>query len=358
MKSGSSNETSFVQRIQAWQQQSGRHYLPWQGTRDPYRVWLSEIMLQQTQVSTVIPYYERFLSRFPSVTALAQADQDEVLSYWAGLGYYARARNLHRCAQLVVELFAGVFPSTPEQLEQLPGIGKSTANAIAAFCFGTCTPIMDGNVKRVFTRFFGITGYGTATDKKLWQLAYDEVKGESHIGRYNQGLMDLGSMICTRTKPCCMRCPLQQDCYANIHHLQHEFPSKKPKKVIPQRETFMLIVQHKHHLLLQKRPSQGIWGGLLSLPELSTQQEVDSWLAQRPYLQAKKMASFEHIFSHYRLLIHPVLVTFLPTSHETLLAESDFPQAAWYDYRQQLALPSPVAKIITGLIEEADSLLF
>lgn len=341
---------SFVKRIQAWQQQAGRHHLPWQNTQNPYKVWLSEIMLQQTQVSTVIPYYERFITAFPTVIALANASQEEVLSYWAGLGYYARARNLHRCAQLIAQQYDGIFPSTPQELEQLPGIGKSTANAIAAFCFHSNSPIMDGNVKRVFTRFYGIEGYGTKTEKALWQLAYNNVEGEKNIGCYNQGLMDLGSMICTRTKPICHQCPLQYDCYAYIHHQQHILPTKKPKKEPPQRETFMLIVLHKHHILLQKRPEQGIWGGLLSLPEFDNQQAVDLWLTTYPYLSALKMASFEHIFSHYRLLIHPILATFNNTKYQPLLMESNpFPDSQWYNYRQQLALPSPIAKIIHGL---------
>lgn len=340
--------TSFVKRIQTWQAKEGRHHLPWQNTKDPYRVWLSEIMLQQTQVATVIPYYERFIQRFPSVTALAQASQEEVMPYWAGLGYYARARNLHKCAQTIVQKYQGYFPVQPELLEQLPGIGKSTANAIAAFCFDAPTPIMDGNVKRVFTRFYGISGYDSHTDKRLWKLAYDNVEQESNIGIYNQGLMDLGSMICTRTKPSCEQCPLQVDCYAKQHQQQTQFPSKKPKKSIPQRETFMLIIRHKRHILLQQRPQQGIWGGLLSLPELSSQQEVDTWLSQHPHLSAQKMASFEHVFSHYRLLIHPILVS-MNTHNNTLNEERLFTDAQWFDCYEHLALPSPVAKIISGL---------
>lgn len=379
---------SFVKRIQTWQQQSGRHHLPWQNTHDAYRVWLSEIMLQQTQVRTVIPYYERFIKRFPTIADLAQVSQEEVMPYWAGLGYYARARNLHRCAQLVMQQHGGFFPQTPEELALLPGIGKSTANAIAAFCFNASTPIMDGNVKRVFSRFYGITGYGTAMEKQLWQQAYANVQGETEIGRYNQGLMDLGSMVCTRTKPSCTACPLQSDCYAYAHQAQAQFPEKKTKKAIPQRETFMLVIQRGQQILLQQRPAQGIWGGLLSLPELATQQEVNHWLATHPHVSALKMASFEHIFSHYRLLIHPILVTLCPSDKHpqgfVSQQEQDslkknaitpnlglqdslrryeigspdlneqpcfFPQSHWYDYRQQLALPSPIAKIIGGLYE-------
>ncbi|WP_159991609.1 A/G-specific adenine glycosylase [Pelistega ratti] len=341
--------TSFVKRIQAWQQTSGRHHLPWQGTKDPYKVWLSEIMLQQTQVSTVIDYYHRFLERFPTVLSLAQASQAEVMPYWAGLGYYARARNLHKCAQVIAQQYQGQFPSSPKDLQALPGIGESTANAIAAFCFDAITPIMDGNVKRIFTRFYGIEGYDSQTNKRLWEQAYQNVIGEKNIGQYNQGLMDLGSTICTRTKPICTSCPLQKDCFAFKHHKQAELPQKKPKKIIPQKETIMLVLQVGNSILLQQRPEKGIWGGLLSLPELSNTAEMEKWLALHPSATASPMASFEHIFSHYRLLIHPILIQFTRshTVQESFLVEN----SQWYPLANtdQLALPSPVMKIIEGL---------
>ncbi len=340
---------SFVQRVQAWQQLSGRHHLPWQGTKDPYKVWLSEIMLQQTQVSTVIEYYQRFLERFPTVQVLATTAVEDVMPYWAGLGYYARARNLHKCAQLVVSQYQGQFPQQASELQKLPGIGESTANSIAAFCFEAITPIMDGNVKRVFTRFYGIAGVGTATEKKLWQQAYDNVQGERNIGQYNQGLMDLGSMICTRSRPKCQECPLRTDCYAFAHDKQAELPSKKAKKDIPQREVVMLLIRTKKQVLLQKRPEKGIWGGLLSLPELADETALSQWLSQHPSLQAQKMASFEHVFSHYRLLIHPVLIT----SDKINLADSaslNINDTHWYALSDipTLALPSPMMKLLSG----------
>lgn len=339
--------TSFVKRIQAWQQQSGRHHLPWQGTTDPYKVWLSEIMLQQTQVSTVIDYYLRFLEKFPSVKALANTPIEEVMPYWAGLGYYARARNLHKCAQIIATQYSGVFPSQASELQKLPGIGESTANSIAAFCFNATTPIMDGNVKRVFTRFYGIEGYGTKTDKQLWEQAYKNVIGEQKIGQYNQGLMDLGSMVCTRSKPKCQECPLRPDCYAFEYHKQATLPSKKPKKIIPQRETIMLIIRTQHKVLLQQRPEQGIWGGLLSLPEFANETELNAWLASHPSLQAQKMASFEHVFSHYRLLIHPVLITATKTLQDS--ATLYLSNTQWHSLAtiSTLALPSPVMKLLS-----------
>lgn len=341
---------SFVQRIQHWQQQFGRHHLPWQQDQDPYKVWLSEIMLQQTQVSTVLEYYQRFLQRFPTVVELARASQEEVMPYWAGLGYYARARNLHKCAQIVVQDYAGQFPHSAEVLATLPGIGKSTANAIAAFCFNATTPIMDGNVKRVFTRFFGITGYDTKTEKQLWEKAYQLVKEEQAIGQYNQGLMDLGSMICTRNKPQCQSCPLQQDCFAKQHNQQQNLPTQKPKKEQPQRETIMLILASQTHIWLQQRPQTGIWGGLLSLPELANQQELTQWLKQYPAFSAIRLASFEHIFSHYRLIIHPFLIQCATTAS---LQENTFPSGKWYALTEldKLALPSPVSKLLSGIKE-------
>lgn len=344
---------SFVQQIQHWQQQFGRHQLPWQ-VQDPYKVWLSEIMLQQTQVSTVLAYYQRFLLRFPTIKDLANASQEEVMPYWAGLGYYARARNLHKCAQIIVRDYAGQFPHSADVLATLPGIGKSTANAIAAFCFNAQTPIMDGNVKRVFTRFFGIKGYDSKTEKVLWEKAYHLVQGESAIGQYNQGLMDLGSMVCTRSKPLCQSCPLQQDCFAYQHQQQSEFPSKKPKKIQPQRETIMLILITKTHVWLQQRPQQGIWGGLLSLPELTNQQALTQWLTLHPTYSAVRLASFEHIFSHYRLTIHP----FLLQSESTSIQEALLPEGKWYALADidKLALPSPVSKILGGITEIQDYL--
>lgn len=343
---------SFVKAIQEWQKAHGRKQLPWQGTKNPYKVWLSEIMLQQTQVNTVIPYYLRFLKRFPTVTALAKAKQEDVMPYWAGLGYYARARNLHKCAQIIEQTYQGHFPISAEQLNALPGIGISTANAIAAFCFDANTPIMDGNVKRVFTRYYGIAGYDRKTEKKLWSIAYDHIKHEKNIGQYNQGLMDLGSLICTRQQAKCHACPLQQHCFAFTHQQQLLFPTKKPKKVIPHKETFMLILNVGAKVWLQQRPQEGIWGGLLSLPEISDKASLEQWLTTQPDAIIERMASLEHVFSHYRLSIHPILVTFM----SSLKSRPLFKNGKWYrvDSYPSLALPKPVYKILQNLAKQMD----
>lgn len=302
-----------------WQMQHGRHNLPWQGTRDPYRVWLSEIMLQQTQVTTVIGYYQRFLERFPTLESLAQAPQEEVMSYWAGLGYYARARNLHRCAQQIISQHHGVFPDTVEAIMALPGIGRSTAHAIMAFCYGARTPIMDGNVKRFFCRYYGISGptHRAAVEKALWQQAQQTLElapKDLDMARYTQALMDFGSLVCTRHQPQCQNCPVHASCYANQHDLQQALPTPKARKTIPLRKTHMLIACRGHEVLLKQRPDQGIWGGLLSLPEFGTWQELEEFLHLHGWLahhmaQPTKLAAFEHVFSHFKLHIQPVLVT-------------------------------------------------
>lgn len=377
----------FFSCITTWQSQAGRHDLPWQENHDPYHVWLSEIMLQQTQVNTVIGYYQRFLERFPNVQSLGRAEQAEVMPYWAGLGYYARARNLHRCAQIICQDYAGQFPSDPELLQQLPGIGKSTANAIAAFCFQASTPIMDGNVKRVFTRFYGITGTGVTTEKQLWQQAYRHAETSaakrSGLGQYNQGLMDLGSSVCKRSKPLCSTCPLQNDCYAFKHNQQAELPTRKAKKAIPVRNGYLLILKQGSRVLLQTRPQQGIWGGLLSLPQYATEDELKQVLKRQGLAPSQKMVAFEHIFSHYRLIIHPQLLELaIPAPHESFVPDASampskkqthaiqsstsgrngyqqYPlcepeptlEGQWYslDALEDLALPAPILKILQGL---------
>ncbi|MFP4905238.1 A/G-specific adenine glycosylase, partial [Paraburkholderia sp. BR14261] len=235
--------TGFAPRLIAWQREHGRHDLPWQNTRDPYRIWLSEIMLQQTQVSTVIPYYTRFLERFPTVEALAAAPDDDVMALWAGLGYYSRARNLHRCAQVVADTHGGKFPQTVEALAELPGIGRSTAAAIASFAFGARETILDGNVKRVLARVFGVEGFPgeKRVENAMWTLAETLVPGpeasDADVSAYTQGLMDLGATLCGRGKPDCARCPFAQDCVANTTGRQRELPAARPKKAVPTRRT-------------------------------------------------------------------------------------------------------------------------
>lgn len=352
--------SNFVQCLCVWQQAHGRHDLPWQ-SKDPYRVWLSEIMLQQTQVATVIDYYKRFLERFPSIVDLAKAEQSEVMSYWAGLGYYARARNLHRCAQIVTEQYAGIFPRQFEEIVALPGIGRSTAHAIMAFCYGAHTPIMDGNVKRLFTRYYGIKGVTStaAVDKQLWAHAektLDEALSDGQtlvdMARYTQALMDFGSLVCTRSKPLCDDCPIAASCYAKKHNLQKELPTPKVKKTTPTRHTVMLLLVQDEKVLLEQRPQQGIWGGLLSLPEFSDAEALvhylqNQGLAIKPEKDLIKMAAFEHIFSHFKLHIQPILIKL--TSHHQL-QENDSGQN-YYSLKnwQKLPIPKPVSTLLDTL---------
>ena len=301
--------TDFAQRLLSWHKRHGRHDLPWQNTRDPYRVWLSEIMLQQTQVATVIPYYQRFLARFPSLAALAAAPSEEVMSLWAGLGYYARARNLQACAQAVMDKHGGVFPADPDVIAELPGIGRSTANSIAAFCFGALTPILDGNVKRVFARCFGIEGFpGTpAVERQMWALATELVPAKDS-GIYNQAQMDLGATVCSRSRPLCARCPLAELCVARRDGRQAELPQAKPKKALPEREGIYLLLIDDDGLLLELRPPSGIWGGLLSLPELPAGAEPQAWCRHALGVEAaafEELPALRHTFTHFRLTLRP-----------------------------------------------------
>ena len=261
--------SSFSFRLLAWHRRHGRHDLPWQGTRDAYRIWVAEIMLQQTQVAAVIPYYARFLQRFPDLASLAGAPQDEVLRLWSGLGYYSRARNLQRAAQMVVEHHGGAFPRALAQIEALPGIGRSTAAAIAAFAYGTRAAILDGNVKRVLARHFAVAGFPgeKRVEQRLWQLAEEQLPPRA-IERYAQAIMDLGATLCTRAKPDCAECPLAQSCQALALGRVREFPAPRPAKAVPTRSTHMLLLVRNGELLLEKRPPSGIWGGMWSLPEL------------------------------------------------------------------------------------------
>ena len=262
-------DPSFSDAIIAWQKVHGRHTLPWQNTRNAYLVWLSEIMLQQTQVSAVLGYYARFLERFPTVQSLAEAPVEDVMAQWSGLGYYTRARNLHKCAQRVVAEYGGVFPSDPLLLADLPGIGRSTAAAIAAFSSGTRAAIMDGNVKRVFARVFGIDTYPgeRKTEEAMWRRA-EALLPETGIEAYTQGLMDMGATLCTRSSPSCERCPMQSRCVAFATDRTRDLPVRKPKKASPEKQAIMLAIVDDGQVLLEQRPATGIWGGLMSLPEL------------------------------------------------------------------------------------------
>jgi A/G-specific adenine glycosylase len=306
--SARSGGRSFAARIVAWQAARGRRELPWQGTRDPYRVWLSEVMLQQTQVATVIPYYARFCARFPDVTALAAAPLADVLSLWAGLGYYARARNLHACARLVVENFGGNFPLDAQALARLPGIGRSTAAAIAAFCTGAREPILDGNVKRVLARHFAVEGdVGTSrVERELWDKAASLLPSSADMPAYTQGLMDLGATVCTRRAPGCGACPLARTCVAKATHRVDQLPVPRPRRTLRQRRAWALLALHENRVLLQRRAPSGIWGGLYALPQFESADalrraagEVDA----RPRLT--RLPPRRHAFTHFTLTLMP-----------------------------------------------------
>lgn len=338
----------FAEHLIVWQKEHGRHDLPWQ-VDDPYRIWLSEIMLQQTQVDTVIPYYLRFVARFPDIASLAQADEDDVLAHWSGLGYYARARNLHAAAKRIAVEYGGLFPRDFEAIQALPGIGRSTASAIAAFAFGERQAILDGNVKRVLSRLFGIEGWpGQKTvEAELWQLA-ESILPSENILAYTQGIMDLGATLCRRSCPECMRCPFADDCIANREGRQAELPSPRPRKDLPERETIMLILMHGGDILLEKRPPTGIWGGLWSLPECGIGEDPREVAGRLGYHCdiGPELAGLSHTFSHYRLHIHPRRLNLARPADR--LAE---PGRLWLtlDDAMQAALPTPVRKILAGL---------
>lgn len=345
--------TSFSRRLLDWHACHGRHDLPWQNTRDPYRIWLSEIMLQQTQVDTVIRYYQRFLERFADLPTLAAASLDEVLGLWSGLGYYARARNLHRAAQTVMSEHRGVFPQGAETIASLPGIGRSTAAAIAAFAFGQRGAILDGNVKRVLCRHQGIEGYPgeKVVENRLWALAESLLPEDAGtIGAYIQAQMDLGATLCTRTRPACERCPVGADCVARATARTDVLPTARPRKSIPRREARLAVILGEHGFLLERRPPSGIWGGLLSLPELPEGNPDDDagWLARRygvRVLDHEALEPLEHVFTHFRLGIQPVLFKTQATEH---VAEAPL---TWVSANtlEEAGLPTPVRKILGRL---------
>jgi len=343
----------FAERVIAWQGQHGRHALPWQNTTDPYRIWLSEIMLQQTQVATVIPYYLRFLERYPQVTDLAAAPQSDVMEMWAGLGYYTRARNLHRCAQQIVAEWGGRFPPTAAQIETLPGIGRSTAGAIAAFAYGERSAILDGNVRRVFARHFGIEGDPTsrAVLDTMWRRAQEELPpaGSSQpeqaqaMRAYTQGLMDLGATLCTRGIPDCARCPVRHTCVALREARQHELPTPRVRKAIPEKSTHLLWIEHQGRILLERRPAPGIWGGLLSLPEFDGE---DVSLACRRLgvmpEETRCLPPFLHVFTHFRLHATPWRIRAGGIS----LQEDAEHHWLMPDELDTAALPAPIRKLL------------
>ncbi|HUP29779.1 MAG TPA: A/G-specific adenine glycosylase [Usitatibacter sp.] len=340
---------SFAARVIAWQRSHGRHGLPWQESRDAYRIWLSEVMLQQTQVATVIPYFERFLARFPTVRELAAAPEDDVLALWSGLGYYARARNLHRAAKDVVARHGGVFPVDSASLHQLPGVGRSTAAAIAAFACGERGAILDGNVRRVVARHAGIGGdpSSAAVVAALWQAA-DARLPDACIEPYTQGMMDLGAGICTVRKPACLLCPVAADCVALNEDRIDELPGKRARRESPRRRVSMLVVLSQGEVLLEKRPPTGIWGGLWSLPEAPADTDPGIALASWGFHGAafEPLAPFEHAFTHFTLEVTPWRVQ--PRNPPQLAAER---RATWLPLSDLAgaALPSPIRKLLQGL---------
>ena len=329
----------FAGRIVRWQQSHGRNSLPWQATRDPYRVWLSEIMLQQTQVTTVLDYYARFLARFPDVASLAAADEDEVLSLWSGLGYYSRARNLHRCAKDVVEKFGGEFPKTAAQLETLPGIGRSTAAAVASFCFAERVAILDGNVKRVLSRVLAFDG----NDRLLWSHATQLLPARdlaASMPRYTQGLMDLGATVCLPRNPSCLLCPVQGLCAARQTGEIDRFPAKARKLQRTAQSLWLLRARTQDgSVWLHKRPSSGVWAGLYCLPAFETREALEDALP--PKIATRDGDTFTHVLTHKDLHLHPV---------EIEIAGNRRPKSdgAWFaaDEWPALGLPSPIRKLL------------
>lgn len=338
---------SFARRIIDWQQQHGRHGLPWQGA-DVYRVWLSEIMLQQTQVATVIPYYHRFVASFPTIAALAAVSEDAVLAHWSGLGYYSRARNLHRAAQLIMHQHGGKFPQHFEDILALPGIGRSTAAAISAFAFHERRAILDGNVKRLLARHRAVEGYPgeKKIEDQLWQHA-EALLPIRDIAPYTQGLMDLGTLICTRSKPQCLACPLQADCMAYHNGLVARLPTPRPRKALPEKHSTFLLLLNGPDILLEKRPANGIWGGLWCPPQLLSEVENASAYCLQHFgtetIQALALSTFTHTFTHFKLHITPVLLQVI-TKPKTI----QVPGMMWLDTNDALhaAIPTPVRKLL------------
>ncbi|MEM7430316.1 MAG: A/G-specific adenine glycosylase [Pseudomonadota bacterium] len=339
---------AFSDRLLSWFDTHGRKDLPWQVDITAYRVWVSEIMLQQTQVKTVIPYYQRFLSRFPTVQSLAAADIDEVLELWAGLGYYARGRNLHRAAVHVVEQHGGEFPKTLEAMMALPGVGRSTAGAILSIAYQERHPILDGNVKRVLARHCVVDGWPgqTATANQLWAIAEDRTP-RGRVADYTQAIMDLGATLCTRSKPDCPSCPVAADCQARLADVIEQYPGKKPRKAKPQKHATMVVAVTANAVFLERRPAAGIWGGLWSLPEVDN---VDAWCRQmigESDTTQEACEPIRHSFSHYDLDIAPVLVRVerLPSR----IADSS--DTYWYTPGKELpgGIAAPIRKFIDTL---------
>jgi A/G-specific adenine glycosylase len=348
----------FAHCVLDWFDRYGRKDLPWQQERSPYRVWLSEIMLQQTQVATVIPYYQRFLARFPDITSLANAPLDDVLHHWSGLGYYARARNLHKAARLIQERYQGQFPLDFESALALPGIGRSTAGAILAQTADQSHPILDGNVKRVLARFAAVEGWPghSETNKQLWALA-EHYTATQRAADYTQAMMDLGALVCLRKRPKCPLCPLHKHCQAYQENQQHAYPAPKPRRQLPLKSTSMLLIRTAAgEVLLEKRPPTGIWGSLWSFPECSPDTDIAAYCQQVFGLNIDEYVlwpELRHGFSHFQLDITPVLINPIKRP-STSIMEAD--RYVWYKVQQpdSRGLATPVQRLLTLLAKESE----
>lgn len=338
----------FQEQLLAWYDHNGRHALPWKQPATPYRVWVSEIMLQQTQVSVVIPYFERFMERFPDVAALAAAPLDDVLAHWSGLGYYARARNLHRAAQRIVDEHGGTMPERIEDWEALPGVGRSTAGAILSLSMGQRHAILDGNVKRVLARYGAVPGWPgrTAVARDLWAVA-ETLTPELRCADYNQAMMDLGATVCTRRSPACLLCPVSQGCRARARGEEEAYPEPKPSKRLPVRKTRMLLLESDQGVLLQRRPPTGIWGGLWSFPECPADADPVAFCRDAlgvAIAQPEAWSAFRHTFSHYHLDIEPVHARVAGPADRVMTGAEAF----WYNEHSPLGrgVAAPVHRLL------------
>jgi A/G-specific adenine glycosylase len=338
----------FASCLIRWQEQHGRHDLPWQGA-DAYRVWLSEIMLQQTQVATVIPYYQRFTTSFPTIATLAAATEEQVLAHWSGLGYYARGRNLHRAARIIIEKHHGDFPREFEQILELPGIGRSTAAAICALAYHERRAILDGNVKRVLARYCGIAGWAgdKQVEAQLWQQA-EALLPHRDIAAYIQAQMDLGAKLCTRSKPKCGECPVSSDCVAWQSGRVSELPAPRPRKAVPERYATFLLLMHGNDILLEKRPGSGIWGGLWCPPQFDDEAAAREWFVRNGMeaIEGERLETFTHTFTHFKLHIKPLKIQIARKPLRAAQAGS-----VWLDVDEALgaAIPTPVRSLLKQL---------
>jgi A/G-specific adenine glycosylase len=351
------NMPEFAAKLIDWHGLYGRKNLPWQNTRDPYAIWVSEIMLQQTQVSTVIPYYARFLQRYPDIGRLATAALDDVLAQWSGLGYYSRGRNLHKAARLIVEEYGGIFPDKVDAILRLPGIGRSTAAAIAVFAYGKRYAILDGNVKRILARCFGIDGYPGVkrNERRLWQKAEELLpapigaRTNSSIQVYTQALMDLGATVCTRARPKCTLCPLQEGCLAFREARVKELPTRRPGKKLPERKAILLILIRQGKILLERRLPTGVWANLWCFPEMTDSEDARVYCNHRFSMEVKPlppMDEFHHTFTHFRLKIQPLPLQVVSLSPTVALKRQT--ETKWFtpDDALNAAIPAPVRKLL------------